>query len=570
MANYWEEVHVSVLNAFKNCFTLFRISYNGLINDLPNLDGNPDAIIDSDYLTSVSAHVARATQYWESITEEQRAFYKRYWQHFRSQFPERDWDVLASELKGMERIASEQVEDGEAFDRRHLAALDAMDDLLHGIEGFINCQVINVGTFNPQYLVKNKKIPWINHLRISDDVMYELSNALIEHFFDEDGINEAKVRQVLFGEGAHLSQVSLDVMARVFIDPRVDYYTLANIGILNLVELEESASNELNMPNAQLAFERISKRITEMLIEKGVALLYQYSFNDIPTADKERLASILRRAQLLGFRSVEYEIIGFDEDLFIRGSEEQGGIIYPHIMHNGEAFIISDLNALFGEGIAYTSFHIYASALRDLQARIAAGDSDFKVAVSLTWSIAKKIAKKHPALAAAMIISSIASVQDNIKMTDLAVNLAISMIQRDPNIPEAQRQEMIDAILYGVQRMGGGAAMIQLPNGEMMVLGVNLSTPQAYVRFNGLYNFNEEWSPDRVMEIWNTMDPERRCIRDYLRGNEHRDYRRALIEDLVDPVVREQLEKEFPHLNIGVDIDHIPLEALTFLMQLER
>lgn len=493
MAYYWDEVHGGILNAFKNSFTLFLMGLDNFRNDLSDVDGNPSAVINDDYLLDAGQEASRNVPVWEGLGESENSFSQTYGHIIPGQpMPLHVMVDMLTGLGDIETIATEQEEEMYDCDVRHFRAFDAIDDLLDGIESIMGSGAMTVERYSPGKLNRFISNGFLPSLELPEAVIDEMATILYHQFFNGNEINGERVLLVLFGEGEHLSQISLEAMARFFSDPRVDYDFIANVGTTpsnfpGLLSIFETRPTPQLEEGVQRSFSRISERIMERLIEEGNYLIRRYSFAGIP--DRESLDSLLRRSLLLGFRSEEFEIVGFDADRFVRG-----GICFdciegryfrgPHIVYNGNQLLVTSLETLFG--LWGTEVHRVTQSAQ-VQGLRPEEVNRAMAGFALAWEAAKVAAKIYAkktgvpliVAGAARGVNAIGNIQGSVKLTQMVLNFTLWEVNRNTNLTPDQRQEIINRTVRATEEIGGGIAMTELPEGRTMVIGTNLSTQEA-------------------------------------------------------------------------------------------
>ena len=428
--------------------TLFRFFLQQYQAGLEEIDQIPTiAVIEDEYLDNYYQGATDAAEGYYDVTNRLSTFYSTYSEYLDGS-PPCSSEIL-DELEPAATLAKYQKEDMEAHDEAMYPAFHELRSLFEGIRGFLNSDLARVGPNGPNMTVASiERMVWFNQLSASENMRDILYNQI---FRNPDGsLNEGAVIAALNNGGAGLPDAMLDALVMVFSD--MPYAQIVNIA--------ESTSL-----GAQIALQQIGERLSTMFTENAIAYLWGENI-DVD------LESLLRRAQLFtvmgSIPDLDLRPGSIDLSNFVDGVEANGDII-PGIRFNGEIFYMSTLNGFLNnhyflaEVVLSENININTSQLGEGDGEIINQIMEFLLSKGL-----EKALRKNP------IVDGAWSVVELINGINQIIQNAGGSIAEtlDPNA----------AILLLMQHLRGGAAWVQTPpDGNMNVIGVNTSTPEAMI-----------------------------------------------------------------------------------------
>jgi hypothetical protein len=146
MGDYFVDYHGSLLGALADALTLWKTVYGCFVAELPDVDPDSGAVIDSYYMIDAAFHADRAREFFELDVADVDAFLGKYGQYVKSPAPSAQY--LLSGLLALRRKGKKVDEDMWALDAKYWYSYNELGRLLDGIEAALGCEFLNVASAN--------------------------------------------------------------------------------------------------------------------------------------------------------------------------------------------------------------------------------------------------------------------------------------------------------------------------------------------------------------------------------------------------------------------------------------
>jgi hypothetical protein len=352
---YLTEVHGRMLMAWKDIFSFYRILLGRYVDELDGVDENDSSIIEADYLHVFSNQSINVINDYTLLDSSVNTFVSRY-NDLLGIVPRLNGaELLVDGLQSSANIARDVENNMGTMDYKYTTAFDDVEQLLNGIEAFTGYNLLgsNGLGFTPGSL---SGMSWYNDL---NEPLYRMTEFAYQRMVAGGEINYELIADMMVRDvvgGGEMSNVMRGAMLRLYTRDDFDYLSIITI------QQQVSIRAAVSLPDTQVGINTAFATIAADVIHYVQNMVDGFLLGTLDI-DEERIATILRRSQLLTF--IQDPLVNVFGDISL------GGFIHqqpPFIIYEGGRFFVSDACMMItGNTLAQDGMLIFNRNLADIE-----------------------------------------------------------------------------------------------------------------------------------------------------------------------------------------------------------